>query len=65
MRWHKILVEIEGTINAKEKNKLCANAICELMSELSTIQRKKLLEIENRISDYNIYIQDEIFKRLL
>jgi hypothetical protein len=62
---NKIIEEIEKTADAKEKNKRCAGIIDEFLSMLSIDQKEKFWQVANNVVDYNLYIQDEIFKRLL
>jgi hypothetical protein len=61
----QILAQIGSMKITKEKNANCANKIRMFINELSPELLQKYWEVENLTSDYNIHIQDEIFKRLL
>lgn len=61
----KILGEIESTSTAKEKSQKCSDVIQAFISGLSPSQLEKYWNIENLVVDYNVYVRDEIFKRLL
>lgn len=62
---NKILSEIYNAPTTKEKTALCADKIQTFLGKISPELRKDFFEIEDMLSEYDIYIQDEIFKRLL
>lgn len=49
----------------KVKNTNCADLIQIFISTLNPNQLQTFWDIESVVKDYNIFIQDEIFKRLL
>lgn len=61
----QILERIGNLPVTKDKNAKCAELIQRLITELPPGQQELFWEIENAIVDYNIFIQDEIFRQLL
>jgi hypothetical protein len=62
---NQVLDKIGLMDTTKEKGAVCADKIQSFISMLTPKQCEAFWEVENVLMEYDVHIQDEIFKRLL